>query len=150
MFFIQGICVFREGQNVERTSPSSLAYPGVDADEVFPGVYIGNHASARSQAFLKDRGITHVLNAAEGTAIGYCDTHADYYTELDIKFLGLPLPDLPGANISKYFSTVAEFIDLALAGGGVVLVHCLMGMSRSTTAVLAFLCLSRYCSYSFY
>ena len=133
----------RPGQSVERPSPYGCLFPGVDADEVFPRLYIGNAASATSPAFLADRGVTHVLNAAEGSAIGFVDVHEDYYRSLGISFHGLRLPDLPSANIGRHFEAVAEFIDSALTGGGTVLVNCLMGMSRSTTAVLAFLCLRR-------
>ena len=44
-------------------------------------------------------------------------------------------------NIALHFDDVAEFIDEALADGGKVLVNCEMGMSRSSTCVLAYLML---------
>jgi len=132
----------REGQSA-KVSTFSLAFPGVDADEVFPGIIIGNAAAASSPAFLRDCKVTHVLNAAEGNKVGFVDLHADYYQALDIKFLGLQLPDSPQSNIGKHFPIVAKFIEEAVDAGGVVLVNCLMGVSRSATCVLAFLCLSR-------
>merc|ERR1712223_1091905 len=120
----------REGEHAKVSSYSD-AFPGVDADEVFPGIIIGNGTSATSPSFLQDRKITHVLNAAEGSKA------------LGIKFLGLKLPDTPQSNIGRYFPMVANFIEEALEEGGVVLVNCLMGVSRSATCVLAFLCLRR-------
>ena len=39
---------------------------GVDCDEVYPNIYIGDEASARNIGFLQKMGITHVLNTAEG------------------------------------------------------------------------------------
>merc|ERR1711962_1832457 len=132
----------REGEHAKVSSYSD-AFPGVDADEVFPGIIIGNGISATSPSFLQNRKITHVLNAAEGTKAGFVDVHADYYQALGIKFLGLKLPDTPQSNIGRYFPMVANFIEEALEEGGVVLVNCLMGVSRSATCVLAFLCLGR-------
>jgi len=38
---------------------------------------------------------------------------------------------------------VTKFIEEAVDAGGVVLVNCYMGVSRSATCVLAFLCLGR-------
>merc|ERR1712115_234581 len=96
----------------------SLEFPGVDADEVYPRVYIGNKASATTPAFLSSRGITHVLNAAEGSSVGFADVHADFYKSLGIEFLGIPVLDTPQANISKYFTLVSDFLESGLNTGG--------------------------------
>ena len=39
----------------------------------------------------------------------------------------------------QYFDTIADMINRELLAGGNVLVHCVMGVSRSTTLILAFL-----------
>ena len=49
--------------------------------------------------------------------------------------------DVPQTNIAVYFNEVVDFIDIALETGGKVLVNCEMGMSRSSTCVLAYLML---------
>lgn len=49
--------------------------------------------------------------------------------------------DVPQTNIAIYFNEVVDFIDQALTAGGKVLVNCEMGMSRSSTCVLAYLML---------
>ena len=58
-----------------------------------------------------------------------------------MKYKGLKLVDVAQTNIALHFDDVAEFIDEALANGGKILVNCEMGMSRSSTCVLAYLML---------
>ena len=49
-------------------------------------------------------------------------------------------PDLPQADISQYFDECVEFIDRALSFScGLVFVNCLLGFSRSTAIVSAYL-----------
>ena len=40
------------------------------ADEVYPGVWVGNKYAAENLGFLKERGITHLLNCAGGEQSG--------------------------------------------------------------------------------
>ena len=65
----------------------------------------------------------------------------DFYEPWGITYKGLKLVDVPQTNIALHFNDVTDFIDKALAGGGKVLVNCEMGMSRSSTCVLAYLIL---------
>ena len=46
---------------------------------------------------------------------------------------GIPADDDPSFDLSPFFESTATFIDEAIKGGGVVYVHCLFGISRSTT-----------------
>merc|ERR1712096_292641 len=62
-----------------------------------------------------------------------------YYEPWGITYKGLKLLDVPQTNIALHFNDVTEYIDEALNGGGKVLVNCEMGMSRSSTCVLAYL-----------
>jgi len=114
------------------------------SDEVFPGILVGDKGAARNASYLRRLGVTHVLNTAEGNERirnGTVNTSQAYYSPYDIKYKGLKLLDVAQQNISLHFPEVAEFIDEALAGGGKVLVNCQMGMSRSSTCVLAYLIL---------
>jgi atypical dual specificity phosphatase len=49
------------------------------------------------------------------------------------------IDDVPSANIKQYFAVCHRFIESAHASGGVVLVHCWAGVSRSATIVISFL-----------
>ncbi|KAF4524090.1 hypothetical protein B566_EDAN007673 [Ephemera danica] len=114
---------------------------GLDCDEVYPNIFIGDAGTARNKQYLQRIGITHVLNCAEGGKVGQVNTGATYYEGCPIKYLGLKLADLPVANIKKYFDCASEFIEQAISSNGRILVHCVMGMSRSSTCVVAYLML---------
>lgn len=63
---------------------------------------------------LRDLGITHVLNAAEGKWNNVL-TGADYYCDMDIQYYGVEADDKPSFNISQYFCPAAQFIHEALS-----------------------------------
>ncbi|KNC23087.1 hypothetical protein FF38_10452 [Lucilia cuprina] len=123
---------------------SECAIHDVDCDEVYPGIYIGDAAAAKNKTYLRMMGITHVLNAAEGCRYGQVDTGHIYYRDMpSIRYMGFPMIDAPTTDISRYFYVAAKFIDSAISSGGKVLVHCLVGVSRSATCVLAYLMICR-------
>jgi len=116
-------------------------------DEVFPGVLLADADTALSTVVLKDIGVTHVLNAAQGHNSdvygGYVNTNISYYRRHNIAFLGIPAMDMPAFYMKPYFEEGAEFINNALKMNGKVLVHCQCGISRSASLVLAFMILKR-------
>uniref|UniRef100_A0A8C5L864 Dual specificity protein phosphatase n=1 Tax=Jaculus jaculus TaxID=51337 RepID=A0A8C5L864_JACJA len=108
-------------------------------DEVWPNLFIGDATTANNRFELWKLGITHVLNAAHGGL--YCQGGPDFYGS-SVSYLGVPAHDLPDFTISTYFSSAADFIHRALnTPGAKVLVHCVVGVSRSATLVLAYLML---------
>jgi dual specificity phosphatase 12 len=50
----------------------------------------------------------------------------------------IPLDDSHVENVLVHFLRVCDFIDEAVAGGGVVFVHCRLGVSRSASFVVAY------------
>jgi atypical dual specificity phosphatase len=111
---------------------------------VYPRIYIGDAASAKNKQYLRVMGITHVLNTAEGTRFGQVDTGHSYYRDMpSLRYMGFPMIDQPTTDISRYFYIASKFIENGIQSGGKVLVHCMMGMSRSATCVLAYLMISR-------
>ncbi|KAJ0182686.1 hypothetical protein K1T71_002055 [Dendrolimus kikuchii] len=115
-----------------------------DVNEVYPGLYVGDAVAAKDKAFLRRMGINYVLNTAEGKRYTQVDTDHLYYRDCPgLRYKGFQLMDLPTTDISKYFHIAANFIDEGISSGGRVLVHCMMGVSRSATCALAFLMIKR-------
>ncbi|XP_038208085.1 dual specificity protein phosphatase 13-like isoform X1 [Zerene cesonia] len=118
--------------------------PTPDVNEVYPGLFVGDAVAAKDKAFLRRMGINYVLNTAEGKRYTQVDTDHLYYRDCPgLRYKGFQLMDLPSTDISKYFHIAANFIDEGISRGGRVLVHCLMGVSRSATCALAFLMIKR-------
>ncbi|XP_075457508.1 dual specificity protein phosphatase 26 isoform X2 [Ascaphus truei] len=83
------------------------------ADEVWPGLYLGDHRWR---------------------------TGEEYYKEMNISYLGIEAQDSPTFDMSIHFCPAADFIHAALKmKRGRILVHCAVGVSRSATLVLAYL-----------
>ena len=117
---------------------------GVDCDEVYPNIFVGDEASARNIKFLQKMGITHVLNTAEGvwTDCSFVDLTNEYYEGSGVTYQGIQLWDHNCVKILPYLGCANEFIASGINSGGRVLVHCQMGVSRSSTAAIAYMMLS--------
>ncbi|XP_030011667.1 dual specificity protein phosphatase 13 [Sphaeramia orbicularis] len=108
-------------------------------DEVWPNLYIGNVAVAQNKKTLCKLGITHVLNAAHSKQGSIGDQ--SFYGDACV-YYGIPAEDSDNFDLSQFFKPAADFIHKALkTKDGKVLVHCIMGMSRSATLVLVYLML---------
>lgn len=103
-----------------------------DISQILPNLYLSNRIAANHPDILKKYGITHILNVCDRP-----DTVPPFikgYEQIDIA-------DVPWVSIDKYFKSSAEFIEKALKENAEnkVLVHCVMGRSRSATIVIAYL-----------
>ncbi|XP_048843889.1 dual specificity protein phosphatase 26-like [Brienomyrus brachyistius] len=113
-------------------------------DEVWPHLYIGNVTIAQNRTALQKLGITHILNAAHSKKGSIGDQK--YYGG-NFVYCGIPADDSSYFDLNIYFRPAADFIHKALKEkDGKVLVHCIMGMSRSSTLVLAYLMLYHHLS----
>ncbi|KAL1769866.1 inactive dual specificity phosphatase 27 [Sigmodon hispidus] len=111
--------------------------PRNEVDEVWPNIFIAEKSVAVNKGRLKRLGITHILNAAHGTGVY---TGSDFYTGMEIQYLGVEVDDFPEVDISQHFRKAAEFLDEALLTcRGKVLVSSEMGISRSAVLVVAYL-----------
>uniref|UniRef100_A0A8C5HB59 Dual specificity protein phosphatase n=1 Tax=Gouania willdenowi TaxID=441366 RepID=A0A8C5HB59_GOUWI len=122
--------------------------PTGHVNQVWPNLYIGNEVAARDKGLLFTLGITHIVNAAHhggghdpGSGISFfcVNTGPRFYRDINVDYYGVEADDATDFILSPYFYPTARYIRAALAMGGRVLVHCLMGVSRSATLVLAYL-----------
>ena len=84
---------------------------------------------ARDMEWLQATKITHVLNMTKELPIHFDDL---------FEYKRVPAVDADAFKLSKYFPEIIEFIEKGLKNGK-VLVHCMMGVSRSATAVILYL-----------
>ncbi|KAG5831527.1 hypothetical protein ANANG_G00304630 [Anguilla anguilla] len=116
---------------------SGAAYTHVN--EVWPNVFIGDEKTALERDNLEKMGVTHILNAAEGKWNNVA-TGPKYYSDMNVEYYGVEAEDVPTFNLGEFFHPAAQFIDRALSSPqNKLLVHCVMGRSRSATLFLAYL-----------
>uniref|UniRef100_A0A6J0US30 Dual specificity protein phosphatase 15 n=1 Tax=Pogona vitticeps TaxID=103695 RepID=A0A6J0US30_9SAUR len=101
---------------------------GNGMNKVLPGLFLGNFIDAKDLDQLSWHNITHIISIH--------DSVQPYIP--GITYLRVGLPDTPDANIKKHFKECIHFIHSCRLRGGSCLVHCLAGISRSTTIVLAY------------
>ncbi|KAF6376139.1 dual specificity phosphatase 26 [Rhinolophus ferrumequinum] len=74
------------------------------ADEVWPGLYLGDQDIANNHRELRRLGITHVLNASHSRWRGTPES----YEGLGIRYLGVEAHDSPAFDMSIHFQTVCH------------------------------------------
>ncbi|KAL1502941.1 hypothetical protein AB1Y20_011012 [Prymnesium parvum] len=100
-------------------------------DHAAPGVLVGPYLYAKSRSWLVRHHVTHIVNA---TPSAPCRFEAE-----GIRYLRVPIEDRVASPIGEHFARVCAFIREAVEAGGVVLVHCHMGRSRSVALACAYL-----------
>ncbi|ORX53939.1 phosphatases II [Hesseltinella vesiculosa] len=100
------------------------------AQEVLPNIWIGGFAAMESKKFLKKNGIRRILSLGHFKQI---------YSTADFIHKIIAITDNPESNIIRLFPETNTFIQGAIDHNEPILVHCLAGVSRSPTAVAAYL-----------
>ncbi|EIM88628.1 phosphatases II [Stereum hirsutum FP-91666 SS1] len=104
-------------------------------DVVFDGrVFIGNLLSATSLSVHPELGITHILSVCPD------------FSSPTRNHMTIGVQDTEYDDLLIHLPNACQFIQAALDEGGKVLVHCVMGVSRSATVICAFLMQSRHMS----
>ncbi len=109
----------------------SISY---SATQITKNIYLADIASAFNKDKMKENGITHILC----TVLGLDPTFPD-----DFIYKNIHTRDASDEEIIKYFDECCDFIDEAIKNDGKILIHCICGVSRSTSIVIAYL-IKRY------
>ncbi|KAI6235208.1 Dual specificity protein phosphatase 22 isoform X2 [Aphelenchoides besseyi] len=101
-------------------------------DEIIPGLFVGGLRAATDPKLMSANRIQAIVSVIT--------------TEVNLSKLPfvshklqIPLDDLPNATLGHYFGTAIRFIHENRLEKRNVLVHCLMGVSRSVSLVIAYL-----------
>ncbi|VDO69775.1 unnamed protein product [Heligmosomoides polygyrus] len=99
--------------------------------QIFPFMYLGSQQDALDKDKMKNRGITHVVNLSTGCPRSTLITS-------DENFLRIAVNDSYQEKLSPHFEDAWKFIEKVRTTGGVVLIHCLAGISRSPTLAISY------------
>ncbi|XP_034044973.1 dual specificity protein phosphatase 22-A [Thalassophryne amazonica] len=102
---------------------------GNGMNKVVDGLYLGNIRDAENRESLSQNGITHILSVYNNATPMF----------EDMTYLCIHAADASSQNLLQHFKECISFIHECRLNGGSCLVHCLAGVSRSTTMVVAYL-----------
>ncbi|KAI2804688.1 Protein phosphatase Slingshot 3 [Blomia tropicalis] len=105
-----------------------------DISPIIPYLYLGNYRAATNPTLLRNNGIRHVMSIlSEREAISPDFKVETIQYKMVVKF------DLPGEDMLLTLPECIEHLTTITKSQQGLLVHCMMGVSRSATVVLGFL-----------
>ena len=102
----------------------------VDFNLVYPNIYIGNYSTSTNLELLQGLGITHIITVLPT----FNPPFPDKFTYLHIQAY-----DDETQNLEPFFQQTNQFISDVLTQRGKLLIHCMVGRSRSISVYMAFL-----------
>eukprot|EP01059_Diplonema_ambulator_P020949 TRINITY_DN348_c1_g2_i2.p1 TRINITY_DN348_c1_g2~~TRINITY_DN348_c1_g2_i2.p1 ORF type:complete len:280 (+),score=59.88 TRINITY_DN348_c1_g2_i2:85-840(+) len=100
------------------------------ASRILPWLYLGGVRDTENPNLLREHGITHIVDLTP-------ESNATHWK--GISYLPVPVQDHSDQQITPHFNKIIAFIESAKQNNTAALVHCRLGISRSATAVIAYL-----------
>ncbi|RHZ75925.1 hypothetical protein Glove_208g193 [Diversispora epigaea] len=101
------------------------------ASLILDRLYLGSSRAGTDVEWLKNHKISHILIVADNIFPLYPENY---------KYKTISINDHRTENIAQYFDITSDFIHLALEReNGIILVHCQLGISRSSSIVISYL-----------
>lgn len=102
-----------------------------DGKNIFPGsIWLGGQWAARNATVLKERGTTHILT---------CNGRKPWLIGHNVVSKVLDWDDDVQEKLQDQLQDGIEFVNNVVTDGGVILIHCTAGRSRSVAVAIAYL-----------
>ena len=110
--------------------------------EIIPNfLYLSSYNAAKNKELIEKNNITNIINCAAD----FCNN--EFANDPKLNYLSFYLKDHVMENIECVFYECIEYIESVKEKGGRVLVHCIQGISRSVSIVMAYLIFKEKYSY---
>lgn len=112
---------------------NNCEHPEYDANEVIPGLWLGNNKSSYDSDFIKENKIKHIIRV-----MPEFDFSKVFH---GVVYLHIPLRDQESCNYNliKMMNVTSDYIDKCLKKNEPVLIHCKRGHHRSAAITAAYM-----------
>ena len=107
-----------------------VSAPFISITSIDDIIYLGNAYNAADYYYLKQFGITGIVNA--------CNEISNYFED-DFKYFNIDILDINNSSIYNFFDPFIKFVEKILEEDGKIMIHCFMGSSRSAILVVLYL-----------
>tara|TARA_B100000963_G_C22515240_1_gene620325 strand:- start:343 stop:957 length:615 start_codon:yes stop_codon:yes gene_type:complete len=107
-----------------------VSAPFISITSIDDIIYLGNAYNAADYYYLKQFGITGIVNA--------CNEISNYFED-DFKYFKIDILDINNSSIYNFFDPFIKFVEKILEEDGKIMIHCFMGSSRSAILVVLYL-----------